>query len=485
MTLPFIALFVIIAFLYAALVPNRWRGWVLLIISVFGLYALQPDLPIRWLDYSLPTVMLSLAIVVWLFTKVPEEDNKSRFSPEDRVTLLMVVGLALILALPRYISLPDFLQLTDRPPEIVSIMLGMVIAAAFVIVIWRGLRDRNSLYVVSILAIVGIFVVMKTEFLATVLSGLLRSTTGQDTSIASAVDLEWLGFSYVAFRLIHTLRDRQSGKLPSLNLREYLTYIIFFPAITAGPIDRVERFIEDDRSLSSIQRWDATRFIDGGTRIVMGLFKKFVVADTLALIALNATNAEQATSAGGLWILLYAYAFRLFFDFSGYSDIAIGIGILVGIRLPENFDRPYLKNNITSFWQSWHMTLSNWVRFYVFTPLSRWLLTRETRPSTNVILLIAHLSTMVVIGLWHGITLPFVIWGVWHGFGLFVHKLWSDRTRKWYRELRKNEPRRLQLWTWAGILITFHFVVIGWVWFALPDAGLAWNVFLRLFGIGS
>jgi D-alanyl-lipoteichoic acid acyltransferase DltB (MBOAT superfamily) len=180
-------------------------------------------------------------------------------------------------------------------------------------------------------------------------------------------------------------------------------------------------------------------------------------------------------------VLLYGYALRLFFDFAGYTDIAIGLGVLFGITLPENFKRPYLKTDITSFWQSWHITLSNWARFYVFSPLSRGLLRRKPRPNPALIVLTAHLATMTTIGLWHGITWNFFIWGVWHGMGLFIHKQWSDRTRKWYRGL-KEKPAQRRAWTAFAWLLTFHFVVLGWVWFALPDVADAVRVFGLLFG---
>ena len=146
-------------------------------------------------------------------------------------------------------------------------------------------------------------------------------------------------------------------------------------------------------------------------------------------------NGRQTADAGADQS---AYAFRLFFDFSGYSDIAIGIGILYGIQLPENFDRPYLRPSLASFWQSWHITLSNWVRFYVFSPLSRALLMRKVSPLAAVF--VAQLATMVIIGLWHGVQWTFVVWGIWHGVGLFIHKMWSDRTRKRDMAL-KQQPR--------------------------------------------
>ncbi len=270
------------------------------------------------------------------------------------------------------------------------------------------------------------------------------------------------------------------GKLPALSLREYLTYLIFFPAYTAGPIDRAERFAKDYRALPPL---DAPRFIEGVGRIVVGLLKKFVIADSLAVIALNATLAEQAQRPLHLWLIVYAYAFRLFFDFSGYSDIAIGIARLYGVALPENFTQPYLKSNITQFWQSWHATLSTWARFYVFMPVSRFMLTRKRKPAPEVVVLTAHLTTMIVIGLWHGITVNFFLWGVWHGVALFIHKLYSDRTRGFYQRLA-DRPLRRRLVYAAGVLLTFHVVALGWVWFALPQAAHSLQTLGRLVGIG-
>jgi D-alanyl-lipoteichoic acid acyltransferase DltB (MBOAT superfamily) len=257
-----------------------------------------------------------------------------------------------------------------------------------------------------------------------------------------------------------------------------MTYVIFFPALTAGPIDRAERFVQDERAL--LETLAAPCVVEAAGRISVGLVKKFVISDSLALFALNATNVEQVTSSVALWLLLYAYAFRLYLDFSGYTDIAIGIGLLAGIRLPENFNQPYVKPNIAAFWQSWHMTLSNWVRFYVFSPLSRALLVRKVNPLAAV--LAAQLTTMAVIGLWHAVAWNFLIWGLWHGLGLFAHKVWSDRTRRHYLRL-KQRPRLERAWNVAGIFLTFHFVTLGWVWFALTDVGQAWRVFLRLLGI--
>ena len=114
------------------------------------------------------------------------------------------------------------------------------------------------------------------------------------------------------------------------------------------------------------------------------------------------------------------------------------------------------------------MTLTNWVRFYVFSPLSRFLMTRERRLPPLAIVFIAQLSTMLIIGLWHGVSWTFIIWGAWHGLGLFVHKAWNDNTRRWQRKLSQN-PIASRLWSAVCGLLTFQYVMLGWVWFALPD----------------
>lgn len=498
-----------LALVYAALLPATLRGWALMLASVIAIFWLQPETRVPRLDFIFQTGTLALVVAGWWWTRPrtqPKPDTDPALSPspdalgsiarpfaglnlrllynENLLALLLIAGVVLAISGTRFLD-ADY-RLTTRPPEpahVALVLTGLGMGAAGVARLLRSSEaGQRRLLNGAILLVIGLFVILKTEVIAVEISRALREAIGRDPTLASVLDLEWLGFSYVAFRLIHTFRDRQTGRLPDLSLREYVTYVVFFPAYIAGPIDRAERFVKDFRALPQMTGLDAARFNEGMTRIMVGVFKKFVIADSLAQgAALNSVNADQAESPVGLWLLLYGYALRLFFDFSGYSDIAIGLGILFGIKLPENFDRPYLKTNITAFWQSWHITLSNWARFYVFTPFSRTLMTRPRKPPTWVIVLAAQATTMVVIGLWHGVTLNFLIWGLWHGAGLFIHKQWSDRTRKWYRGL-KEQPARLRAWSVAGWFITFHYVVIGWVWFALPQTEQSVRVLAGLFG---
>ncbi len=468
-----IGVFIGIALLYR-LIPATWRKWTVFLLSIILIYWLQPDIFVRWLDFFFPTLTMCLTVLSWYLTRSDEQSLEK----QDFIALGLIIAVILGLALIRFVEADFRWLVASRPPPLHLITVLLLVSAIITFSV-NSLSFRHNVLLLFLLAI---FIILKTEDLAIWMSQLIRTGTGQDVSQATVIDLNWLGFSYLAFRLIHTIRDRQSGLLPVLSLQEYVSYMVFFPALIAGPIDRAERFITDFRALTDRIDFQA-RYIEGFTRISTGIFKKFVIADTLAQgMALNPINATQLDNTIGTWILLYGYSLRLFFDFSGYSDIAIGIGILFGIKMPENFAQPYTRTSITKFWQSWHITLSNWVRFYVFSPFSRYLLKRKPKPSPVLIVLITQLATMIVIALWHGMTLNFLIWGIWHGIGLFIHKQWTDRTRSFYRQLKEN-PRQQLLADGIAWFITFHFVVLAWVWFAIPEFEQALIVFMKLFGL--
>jgi len=205
-----------------------------------------------------------------------------------------------------------------------------------------------------------------------------------------------------------------------------------------------------------------------------------VLADALGLIALNGANAVQVRTTGWMWVLLYAYAFQIYLDFSGYTDIALGLGRLMGFKLPENFSAPYLKPNLTQFWNNWHMTLTQWFRAYFFNPLTRALRSAKKSLPVPAVIFITQLATMLLIGLWHGMTANFVLWGLWHGLGLFAHNRWSELTRARFAALPAAGQKVLNV---GGVFLTFNFVTLGWIFFALPTPSISWHVFTKLFGL--
>lgn len=456
-----------------ALTQTQFRNATLFIASVLAVFVMQPATPIRQLDFWLPFASLAITVIVWAAT--------SSEWPPKRITLIdagVIAGIVLLVAALRYVDPLSAVITRSRPPDILTVLMALAFVAALTVASLRVIGQRPALTTVLVLLLIGLLVILKWEPLTRNLSAGLRLLQAQTTATAVGFDIRWLGFSYIAFRLIGSLRDRAAGKLPAMALREFMTYVVFFPSLISGPIDRADRFVKD---LRAPFRFNMADSVEGARRIAIGAFKKFVIADTLALLALNEVLAQQVQPGAWMWLVLYAYALRIYFDFAGYTDIALGVARFFGVKLPENFRNPYLKPNLTQFWNSWHMSLTQWIRAYYFNPLTRTL--RQKDMSMVLIIFITQITTMVIIGLWHAITINFLIWGLWHGIGLFAHNRWGDfaKRRLAIPPERTGLQRAMNI---AGIVITFNYVALDWVWFALPTPELALTVFQKLFGIG-
>jgi len=454
----------------AAALLSSVRHAALFVTSVLAVYLLQPATPIAHLDFWLPSASLLLVVVVWCATQ-PLRLEAMR---ETLVTAGLIAGLVLGIGALGITTQLCCVVTRMPPPNILVVaaaVAGGVLTCILVAIVFAGHPARTTWLVFALIALL----------VAVKLNWPISGADAPQAETASPAPptfatIQWLGFSYIAFRLIHALRERALGKLPVMSLREFMTYVVFFPAIIAGPIDRVERFLKDLRAPFIFNMSD---LVEGGRRLLIGVFKKFVIADALAIIALNDALAVQTQPGLWAWVLLYAYAFRIFFDFSGYTDMAIGLGRLFGIKLPENFNRPYLKPNLTQFWNSWHMTLAQWFRTYYFNPLTRALRMRNIAPP--LIIFVTQTTTMLLIGLWHGLTWNFALWGVWHALGLFMHSRWSEFARA---RFGAQDASKLQWVTHlGGVVLTFHFVAFGWVWFALSNVETSLTFFRRLFGM--
>ena len=226
----------------------------------------------------------------------------------------------------------------------------------------------------------------------------------------------------------------------------------FFPHLVAGPIVRARDFIYQIDFPLKINK---VIFKESLFRIVLGLGKKLLIADYLAkYVDIVHSNPGDYSGLENL-ISMYAYSFQIYFDFSGYSDIAIGIALILGYNLKENFDHPYLAENITSFWRKWHMSLSSWLRDYLYIPMGG---NRKGIFNTYLFLLI----TMTVGGFWHGAKWTFIIWGILHGIGLMVHKLVGK-----YNLTKMFSNKTI------NVFITFNFISILWVFFRSADTPAA------------
>ncbi|MHA1569033.1 MAG: MBOAT family O-acyltransferase [Alphaproteobacteria bacterium] len=281
---------------------------------------------------------------------------------------------------------------------------------------------------------------------------------------------EWLGplgMSYFVFRLISYLADIALGRIEPACPWRLTGYVLFFPTLPAGPIERFGDF-DPQAAAGERPRFDDLRA--GFLRIAVGLFKKVVLSEILLEFS-GIMRSPAGVPVGWLWLGMYAYTLYIYIDFSGYCDIAIGIARCFNLRIRENFAWPYLRTNIAEFWRHWHMSLTAFITEYIYFPLGG---NRRGQVRAGVNTLIA----MGLCGLWHGAGWHFLIWGLYHGAGLIVFRTWRKlrQAKGWHRP--ESIPRRLLAWA-----VTFQFVALGWVVFLLPFRE-AVSYYLALFGLG-
>ncbi|HEY3315156.1 MAG TPA: MBOAT family O-acyltransferase, partial [Bacillota bacterium] len=263
-----------------------------------------------------------------------------------------------------------------------------------------------------------------------------------------------VGISFYTFQLVAYLIDVGRGEqTPSRSFLEFWVFIAFFAQLIPGPIMRARDF------LPQIERTGGIRFNNSDLKygvylLMIGLAKKVIFADTLAPLVDSRFALGTGIGAMSAWIGAYLFAFQIYFDFSAYSDMALGIGRLFGYRLTQNFHTPYLSAGPREFWQRWHVTLSTWIRDYLYIPLggSR---VRVPRQLFNLVL------AMTLSGLWHGAAWTFVAWGFYHGAMAVVERLYRRHIEA------RLSPRLVKSWTYhaLSVFVFFHLTVIGWVFF--------------------
>lgn len=284
-----------------------------------------------------------------------------------------------------------------------------------------------------------------------------------------------LGISFFTFQQISYLVDNYRGEIPSHSFKDYIFVVTFFPHLIAGPIVRYSEIAP--QLAAGRPRMSLSEMAPGATLLIIGLAKKVLLADPVSIYA---TQVFQAAAAGQqismltAWQGALAYTFQIYFDFSGYSDMALGLALLVGIHLPINFNSPYKATSIIDFWRHWHISLSRFLRDYLYIPLggSRYGFLRRY---VNV------LVVMLLGGLWHGAGLTFLIWGLLHGFYLLLNHAYRDT-------LAPLLPPRLttsRAWTATCWLATFLAVVIAWVFFRASDHHAALKILKAMAGVTS
>ncbi|HEY5984312.1 MAG TPA: MBOAT family O-acyltransferase, partial [Anaerolineales bacterium] len=269
-----------------------------------------------------------------------------------------------------------------------------------------------------------------------------------------------LGLSYLAFQSIaHLIEVKRTGMQDDRNLARFSFYLLLFPKILAGPITRYSQL----RKEIGILRPEPEQLADGLRRFIGGVAKKALLADTLERLVTPIFQLPSPTIPfSWAWLVLLAYAVQLFMDFSGYTDMAIGLGRMLGVTFPENFNYPYAARSVADFWRRWHISLANWFRDFVFFPLERRRLPYIGQP-LNLILV------FLLVGLWHGLTRNFAIWGLIHGVAIAFESTPLGR-------------RFTRLPAGLGNFYTLSVVLLGWVFFRSPTPDFALDYLRRLAG---
>ncbi len=275
-----------------------------------------------------------------------------------------------------------------------------------------------------------------------------------------------VGISYLTFRLIHYVVERFRGGLPDRPLSELLAWLFFFPLFLCGPLMRFGSWAEQQVARPRLAE------INGALlRIGLGVVKKALLADTLGMMFQPILLDPGGEPGWRVLLAVYAVALQLYLDFSGYTDIAIGLGRLYGYQVPENFDRPLLRPNIAEFWRHWHITLYTWIRDYVFFPLFGY----KTSPAK---MYLGAAFSVFLFQVWHALSPGFIALGIWHGFAMVVWQALQARKRR-TPALRRWFKRHQRLLRPAGIALTVSWYAFGNVLF-MTSPGHLWGVFAAI-----
>jgi alginate O-acetyltransferase complex protein AlgI len=338
---------------------------------------------------------------------------------------------------------------------------------ALAIVAWSGVRlfeatdDRSSRrwrLTATICILLAPVVIVKYAYF--IIHDILGSLPGLRLALGDVSYLKLslpLGISFVTFTLTAYVVDVYAGRYKSdERISTLLGYVLFFPHLIAGPILRPHELMPQLRAERSAR---GARFVLGVAIFTLGLVKKLIFADTISEAVDPAFLPNSSASGWEYLLAFYGFSMQIYCDFSGYTDMAIGLAYVLRIRLPTNFAHPYTSASVIEFWRRWHITLSHWLRDYLYIPLGG---NRhgEAKRISNLLI------TMVLGGLWHGANVTFLVWGFMHGFALAISHVLK----------RPKQPLSIAMPEWLAVLLTFHFVSIAWIFFRAPDIGTASKV---------
>jgi len=345
------------------------------------------------------------------------------------------------------------------------------IVALSVLTYLAGLSKNRKIQLSAIIVCVASLIFYKyTVFLISELIGIFDVHLAQQAVAALKLrilpELPPLAVSFFVFEFVHYLTDIVRGEAPIRSVRDFTLFAIFWPTMVAGPIKRYEQFLPSVKY--GCAKAKSEDVMTGMIRLAMGILKKFI-ADNLTLWIAFWIERFSEVSLMMRWGVFFAIGLRILLDFSGYSDMAIGFSRMMGIKVPENFNWPYLALGPIDFWHRWHISLSTWIRDYVYIPLGGGRVGLVRKLGNGLI-------AFSLCGLWHGAGWNFLVWGIYHGLGVSVNNVWRQRRPKQAFFKKFILFRKLSAW-----FCTLMFVLIGWVLFFYP-LPKAWEILILMVG---
>lgn len=320
---------------------------------------------------------------------------------------------------------------------------------------------RKKYFYISIVSIVGLLIWFK---YANLLFGGLEHFIGVPEKTWWMKIAMPLGISFFTFEFIHYLIDIYHKQIPPHRAEDFFSFVFFFPTLASGPIKRFQTFVH---TLHENVGFSKEYFYSGCIYIVLGYAQKYLIADNLIERTAFLSTPSLAPTAGAIISGLVFYSLRIYFDFAGLSNIAIGSALLFGIKVPINFSYPYFRPNLAAFWRNWHMSLTSWIRDYVYMPL-------VFRFRNSKVSLVGGLViTMALVGLWHGSSLNFLFFGIYHGVGLAILQV--------IRMYKKKKILHPKLSYVLGVGATFIYVTVGWGFFVTTSLHDSFLLYHRVF----
>jgi membrane protein involved in D-alanine export len=276
--------------------------------------------------------------------------------------------------------------------------------------------------------------------------------------------LAFIGISFFTFRLTSLIVDMKRGLISKIDIVTYYNYLTFFPTFLSGPLDK---YIDFKKEVDSNTNLKDINFVNALFRFVWGVFKKVIIADLIHSLAIDSMSniGLSHLSLFKILVSLYFYTIELYFDFSGYSDMAIGLSLMMGIKIPENFNRPFLATNIPDFWNRWHISFMQWLREYVYYPFQHFLIKKLKIKNYFLTTVISTILIFILAGTWHGDQLQYLFYGIYHATAFTLYLIW----RKFISNKERKNFRTKYIDTIAfkyfSIFLTFHYVVFGFLFF--------------------